>query len=230
MLAALDEHINDLTALKLAAAHERIDRGEPARPGRVRPDQRADAALDSGDLVHLYWDADQDISPDRLYGVLDRPRTRIDSGTTVGPMESLDPIWVRATATDVAVCRISAERARPLGQAAYRGGAALIARRLATTRALGPYQVQAAIAAVHSEAASVADTDWAEILALYELLAQVSPGPLVSLGKAVAVAMVHGPAAAWPRPTNSPACSPGTTGSTRSADTCSTCPATTPRH
>jgi RNA polymerase sigma factor (sigma-70 family) len=74
-------------------------------------------------------------------------------------------------------------------------GAALIARTLATTSALGPYQLQAAIAAVHDEAPSVADTDWAEILALYELLAQASPGPLVSLGKAVAITMVHGPAA-----------------------------------
>jgi RNA polymerase sigma factor (sigma-70 family) len=74
-------------------------------------------------------------------------------------------------------------------------GAALIAGTLATTSALGPYQIQAAIAAVHDEAASVADTDWAEILALYDLLAQVSPGPMVSLGRAVAVAMVHGPAA-----------------------------------
>ena len=74
-------------------------------------------------------------------------------------------------------------------------GAALIARTLATTSALGPYQIQAAIAAVHDEADSVADTDWAEILALYDLLAQVSPGPMVSLGRAVAVAMVHGPAA-----------------------------------
>ncbi|HEX9041065.1 MAG TPA: DUF6596 domain-containing protein [Trebonia sp.] len=74
-------------------------------------------------------------------------------------------------------------------------GSALIAQTLATTGALGPYQLQAAIAAVHDEAASLADTDWTEILALYELLAQVSPGPMVSLGKAVAVAMVHGPAA-----------------------------------
>jgi len=41
----------------------------------------------------------------------------------------------------------------------------------------------------------VSDTDWAEILALYELLEQISPGPMVSLGKAVAVAMVHGPQA-----------------------------------
>jgi RNA polymerase sigma factor (sigma-70 family) len=74
-------------------------------------------------------------------------------------------------------------------------GAGLIASTLATTSALGPYQLQAAIAAVHGEAASVTDTDWAEILTLYELLARVSPGSLVSLGKAVAVAMVHGPAA-----------------------------------
>jgi protein-L-isoaspartate(D-aspartate) O-methyltransferase len=69
------------------------------------------SALDPGDLVHLYWDADQDISPGLLPGVLDGPRTRTESGTTVGPMESIDPIWVRATATDPAVCRISAEPA-----------------------------------------------------------------------------------------------------------------------
>jgi RNA polymerase sigma factor (sigma-70 family) len=80
-------------------------------------------------------------------------------------------------------------------QALIAEGAALIAATLATTSALGPYQLQAAIAAAHDEAGSVADTDWAEILALYELLARVSPGPLVALGKAVAVAMIHGPAA-----------------------------------
>ena len=80
-------------------------------------------------------------------------------------------------------------------QALIGEGSALIEQTLATTTALGPYQLQAAIAAVHDEAASLTDTDWTEILALYELLAQVSPGPMVSLGKAVAVAMVHGPAA-----------------------------------
>jgi protein-L-isoaspartate(D-aspartate) O-methyltransferase len=68
-------------------------------------------ALDSQDLVRLYWDADQDISPGLLSGVLDRPKTQLDSDTTVGPMEPLDSIWVRATATDPAVCRISAEPA-----------------------------------------------------------------------------------------------------------------------
>ena len=74
-------------------------------------------------------------------------------------------------------------------------GTGLIEKTLATTRALGPYQIQAAIAAVHDEAASVEETDWPEVLALYRLLDQVSPGPMVSLGIAVAVAMVHGPAA-----------------------------------
>jgi RNA polymerase sigma factor (sigma-70 family) len=74
-------------------------------------------------------------------------------------------------------------------------GTALLEQTLATSRALGPYQLEAAIAAVHDEADSVADTDWAEILALYELLAKVSPGPMVALGRAVAIAMVHGPAA-----------------------------------
>ncbi|HET9974412.1 MAG TPA: methyltransferase, FxLD system [Streptosporangiaceae bacterium] len=69
------------------------------------------AAIDPHDLVRLYWDADQDISPGQLSGVLDGPKTRLDSGVTVGPEESLDPIWLRATATDPAVCRISAEPA-----------------------------------------------------------------------------------------------------------------------
>ena len=59
----------------------------------------------------------------------------------------------------------------------------------------GPYQVQAAIAAVHDEASSVEDTDWPEILGLYDVLDQLAPGPMVSLNRAVAVAMVAGPAA-----------------------------------
>lgn len=59
----------------------------------------------------------------------------------------------------------------------------------------GPYQVQAAIAAVHSDAASAADTDWCQIVALYDQLAAVSPGPVVALNRAVAVAEVDGPAA-----------------------------------
>jgi len=54
------------------------------------------AALDPGDLVHLYWDADQDISPGLLSGVLEGPKTRIDSGTTVGPPGvNIQPMYVR---------------------------------------------------------------------------------------------------------------------------------------
>jgi len=60
---------------------------------------------------------------------------------------------------------------------------------------VGPYQVQAAIAAVHDEAKSVGTTDWPQILGLYDLLGQLAPGPMVSLNRAVAVAMVAGPEA-----------------------------------
>ncbi|MEV4001715.1 sigma-70 family RNA polymerase sigma factor [Actinomadura sp. NPDC049753] len=59
----------------------------------------------------------------------------------------------------------------------------------------GPYQVQAAIAAVHAEAARPQDTDWPQILALYRLLAHLSPNPMVTLNEAVALAMVDGPSA-----------------------------------
>ncbi len=61
--------------------------------------------------------------------------------------------------------------------------------------AAGPYQLQAAIAAVHDEAPTAAATDWPQILALYELLMRIAGHPLVALNHAVAVAMVHGPQA-----------------------------------
>jgi len=61
---------------------------------------------------------------------------------------------------------------------------------------VGPYQLQAAIAAVHAEAACAADTDWVQIEALYGLLDALAPGPVVTLNHAVAVAEVDGPAAA----------------------------------
>jgi predicted RNA polymerase sigma factor len=63
----------------------------------------------------------------------------------------------------------------------------------------GPYQLQAAIAAVHDEAASSEATDWPQILALYELLLRISDNPVVALNHAVAVAMTRGPAAALER-------------------------------
>ncbi|GHH65892.1 hypothetical protein GCM10017673_10720 [Streptosporangium violaceochromogenes] len=60
--------------------------------------------------------------------------------------------------------------------------------------AVGPYRLQAAIAAVHDEAATAEETDWPQILALYGLLERLSDNSVVSLNRAVAAAMVHGPA------------------------------------
>jgi RNA polymerase sigma factor (sigma-70 family) len=60
---------------------------------------------------------------------------------------------------------------------------------------IGPYQLQAAIAAVHAEAPRAQDTDWPQILGLYDLLARLAPNPMVSLNHAVAIAMVRGPRA-----------------------------------
>lgn len=74
-------------------------------------------------------------------------------------------------------------------------GLALVDKALRLRR-LGPYQVQAAIAAVHAHAAQAADTDWAEIDQLYAVLESLLPSPVVTLNRAVAVAKVHGPAAA----------------------------------
>jgi RNA polymerase sigma factor (sigma-70 family) len=73
-------------------------------------------------------------------------------------------------------------------------GVALISATLPRGQ-VGPYQLQAAIAAVHAEAATADDTDWPQILALYELLERVGPNPMVTLNRAVAVAMVDGPQA-----------------------------------
>jgi RNA polymerase sigma factor (sigma-70 family) len=73
-------------------------------------------------------------------------------------------------------------------------GVALITETL-TRAPVGPFQIQAAIAAVHAEATRAQDTDWPQILALYDLLVQSSVNPVVLLNRAVAVAMVHGPQA-----------------------------------
>ena len=71
-----------------------------------------------------------------------------------------------------------------------------IVRRCLRRNQPGPYQIQAAINAVHSDAPSVAATDWGQILRLYDQLAAIAPGPVVALNRAVAVAEIDGPAAA----------------------------------
>lgn len=73
-------------------------------------------------------------------------------------------------------------------------GVALVEQALSSRR-FGPYTLQAAIVAVHAEASDAAATDWAQIVALYDLLARTDPSPVVELNRAVAVAMRDGPAA-----------------------------------
>jgi RNA polymerase sigma factor (sigma-70 family) len=73
-------------------------------------------------------------------------------------------------------------------------GSALIDAAL-TRPPLGPYQLQAAIAALHDEARDTADTDWRQIAALYAVLERIAPNPVVTLNRSVAVAMLDGPAA-----------------------------------
>ncbi len=72
---------------------------------------------------------------------------------------------------------------------------ARLTQRALESRRFGPYTVQAAIAAVHAEAATPEATDWAQIVGLYDVLAQITPSPIVDLNRAVAVAMRDGPEA-----------------------------------
>ena len=88
-----------------------------------------------------------------------------------------------------------AEQDRSLwNAAAIAEGVALVSRALAEMR-IGPYQLQAAIAAVHAEAARADDTDWPQIVELYGLLERLAPNPMVTLNQAVAVAELRGPEA-----------------------------------
>lgn len=77
-------------------------------------------------------------------------------------------------------------------QAAISEGVDLVERAL-TMKALGPYQVQAAIAALHAQAKQADETDWPQIAALYAVLGRLSPSPVVELNRAVAIAMADGP-------------------------------------
>jgi RNA polymerase sigma-70 factor (ECF subfamily) len=71
-----------------------------------------------------------------------------------------------------------------------------LVRRCLARHQPGPYQIQAAIQAIHSDAATTDQTDWRQIVQLYDLLLTLAPGPVAALNRAVAVAEVDGPAAA----------------------------------
>jgi RNA polymerase sigma-70 factor, ECF subfamily len=89
-----------------------------------------------------------------------------------------------------------ADQDRTLWDAAMIAEGQAIVRRCLRGNRPGPYQIQAAINAVHSDAPAAADTDWAQILALYDQLIAIAPSPVVALHRAVAVAEVLGPAPA----------------------------------
>ena len=100
-----------------------------------------------------------------------RRDARLDAEGELVILEDQDrSLWDRAEIAE----------ALPLVEEALRGGA-------------GPYALQAAIAALHCQAARAGDTDWPQILLLYDFLERVQPSPIVSLNRAVAVAMVEGP-------------------------------------
>jgi predicted RNA polymerase sigma factor len=74
-------------------------------------------------------------------------------------------------------------------------GLRTLGRAVGSGRVLGPYTLQASIAACHARAATAAETDWQQIAALYDALAQLTPSPVVELNRAVAVGMAFGPEA-----------------------------------
>jgi RNA polymerase sigma-70 factor, ECF subfamily len=102
----------------------------------------------------------------------------------------------RATATGDLI-RLEDQDRRRWNRELIAEGVALVEHALGSRR-FGPYAVQAAIAAVHAEAPSARETDWQQIVALYDVLARLDPSPVVELNRAVALAMRDGPAAGLP--------------------------------
>ena len=122
---------------------------------------------------------------------------RPDDGEVAGLLALMlltDARRAARTAADGALVPL-AEQDRSLWDLAeIEEGVALVTATLERAR-VGPYQLQAAIAAVHADAPSAQETDWTQILALYRLLERVGPNPMVTLNHAVALAMVDGPRA-----------------------------------
>jgi RNA polymerase sigma factor (sigma-70 family) len=98
------------------------------------------------------------------------------------------------TASDGSIVALAEQDRTLWNRGQIEDGIGLLTRTLGKTL-LGPYQVQAAIAAVHDEAPTSDETDWPQIHALYRVLERLSPGPVVTLNRAVALAMVEGPRA-----------------------------------
>lgn len=140
--------------------------------GPIRADLCTEAIRLARLLVRLFHDSSEARGLLALLLLTDaRRRARLDEQGEVVPLEEQDRTrWNQEEITE----------GRALLDGVLRGGT------------LGPYALQAAIAAVHARAARAADTAWGEIAALYSLLAQVAPSPVVELNRAIAVAMADG--------------------------------------
>jgi RNA polymerase sigma-70 factor (ECF subfamily) len=146
-----------------------------AGPALVRADL-ADEAIRLARILHRLLPAEREITGLlALLLLIDARRaTRVDASGALLLLDEQDRSrWDR----------LAIEEGRTLVVAALTGGAP------------GPYAVQAAIAALHCEAADVATTDWRQVVALYDVLRTIAPSPLVDLNRAVAVAMLDGPEA-----------------------------------
>jgi predicted RNA polymerase sigma factor len=103
-------------------------------------------------------------------------------------------LHARTGPTGEAILLLDQDRSR-WDQLLIRRGLAALERAVGLGRALGPYAIQAAIAACHARAGTPGDTDWERISALYDALAQLVPSPVVELNRAVAFGMAFGPEA-----------------------------------
>jgi RNA polymerase sigma-70 factor, ECF subfamily len=143
-------------------------------PALIRP-ELADEAIRLGRILHRLLPAEREVAGLlALMLLIDARRaTRTDEAGELVLLEDQDRSqWDRA----------QIEEGRSLVVAALTGGPP------------GPYALQAAVAAVHDEAATVETTDWVQIVGLYDALRETAPSPVVELNRAVALAMVHGPA------------------------------------
>ncbi|MFE7131815.1 RNA polymerase sigma factor [Streptomyces sp. NPDC057638] len=192
-------------AQRISRAKQRI-RGVPFRqPGPEDRDQRLDAVLQvlylifnegytatSGATLHRADLAREAIRLTRALSAL-LPRDGAVTGLLALMLLTEARGAARTTERGDLVPLDEQDRSR-WDQAAIREGTALVERAL-TQGPAGPYQLQAAIAALHDEAPDAGATDWPQILALYDLLVRITADPMAALGRAVAIAMVHGPRA-----------------------------------
>ncbi|KAB2349128.1 DUF6596 domain-containing protein [Actinomadura rudentiformis] len=126
------------------------------------------------------------------YGALFGWQFQVGDAVTEDVMLLIDARRPARTGADGALIPLAEQDRTRWDRASIEEGIDLITRTLPRAR-LGPYQLQAAIAAVHAEAAHAGDTDWPQIVALYQLLERMDTNPVVTLNHAVAVAMVNGP-------------------------------------